>query len=152
VARAQSCKQGYDNFPFHEIILDDDGEYDIDVDFDGTDEKITADENSNILVLKKDMSGVYIDVSTIIPYSIIRIHRCCDVHRAYTVIDHLHHTIYSEAHYSSYDRLICQYRKVGETWIEITPIEPLSIMQYKYLFPVLPKGWVYYGNHGFWKW
>lgn len=152
IAREQLSKQYDDNMPFHEIVLEDDGEYNLDLDFDGIDEKIVADENSNIVVLKTDMAGRQINVSNIIPYSMIRIHRCCAAHRAYTIVNYLLHTIYVEAHYGSCEELICQYRKVGNTWKEIIPVEPLCIMQRNYLFPESPRGWVYYGSLKFWKW
>ena len=43
--------------PFHEITLDDDGVYDLDIDFDGIDDKIVVDEYSNVTVLKKNKHG-----------------------------------------------------------------------------------------------
>ncbi len=151
VAKEQSCKQGYDNLPFHEIILEDDGEYDIDLDFDGTDEKIIADENSNIVVLRKDMSGKYLDVSAVIPYSIIRIHSCCDVHRAYTAINHLQHTIYSESHYGCSEMSIRQFQKVGERWQEVIPVTPSSIIN-KDLYLPRHLFMEYFGSIRHWYW
>ena len=68
--------------PFHEITLDTEGTYDLDVDFDGINERIIADEYSNVTVLKRNILGEQVDVSQEIPYSLIRIHRCCDAHRA----------------------------------------------------------------------
>lgn len=41
--------------PFHEITLDTEGTYDLDVDFDGMNERIIADEYSNVTVLKRNM-------------------------------------------------------------------------------------------------
>ena len=57
----------HEHLPFHEITLDTDGTYYLDVDFDGINEKIIADEYSNITVLKENMHGEEVDVSKEIP-------------------------------------------------------------------------------------
>ena len=112
-------EQNYNNLPFKEFTLDGAGEYELDLDFDGYNEKIIVDENSNISVFKIDQNGEKRDVSNEIPYCMIRIHRCCEAHRAYTTVNYLLHTIYSEAHYGCCDMEKHQFRKVGDKWIVV---------------------------------
>lgn len=137
--------------PFHEITLDDDGVYDLDVDFDGIDDKIIVDEYSNVTVLKKNKHGMYTNVSDQIPYSMIRIHRCCEAHRAYTTINYLQHSIYVEAHYGYSERTVRKFRKINDDWIEIYPIKPLSLLL-ENMFPPKPVGWIDYGSQMVWRW
>ena len=141
----------HEHLPFHEITLDTDGTYYLDVDFDGINEKIIADEYSNVTVLKENMHGEEVDVSKEIPYSLIHIHRCCDAHRAYTTISFSQHTIYTEAHYGYSEKVVRKFRKIESTWMEIYPIKPLSVLL-ENMFPPKPVGWIYYGSHMVWKW
>ena len=143
---------GHNNrLPFHEITLDTDGTYYLDVDFDGINEKIIADEYSNVTVLKENMHGEEVDVSKEIPYNLIHIHRCCDAHRAYTTISFSQHTIYTEAHYGYSEKVVRKFRKIESTWMEIYPIKPLSVLL-ENMFPPKPVGWIYYGSHMVWRW
>ena len=138
--------------PFNEETYDQEGDYLVDVDFDGLNEKIYVDEYSNVKVYKVDSDGSYSkDVSAKIPYCYLRIHRCCPAHRAYTTINYLQKTIYTEAHYGSRDFEKHQYRKIGDSWSEIRPMTPLSIIS-KDLFPPHPRGWVYHWSHPVWEW
>ena len=140
-----------DLLPFHEIILDTDGTYYLDMDFDGINEEIIVDEYSNVTILRRNMHGEKVDVSKEIPYCMMHIHRCCDAHRAYTTINFSQHTIYTEAHYGYSEKVVHKFRKVEGAWMEIYPIKPLSLLQ-KNMFPPKPVGWIYYGSHMIWKW
>ena len=140
-----------DRLPFHEITLDTEGIYDLDVDFDGINERIIADEYSNVTVLKRNILGEQVDITQEMPYSLIRIHRCCDAHRAYTTINFSQHTIYAEAHYGYSEYNIRKFRKIDDSWLEIYPIKPLSLL-IENMFPKKPVGWVYYGSHMVWRW
>ncbi len=137
--------------PFHEITLDQEGIYNIDVDFDGVNERIDVDENSIIMVNKINEYGAYTDVSNEIPYSMIRIHRCCPAHRAYTTINYLQQTIYTEAHYGFCEAKISQYKKVGNNWISVLPIIPLTTV-YKDMFPKNHTIKMYFGSLCYWSW
>ena len=149
------------DMPFHEITVDMEGIYDIDVDFDGVNEAVQVDENGNIKVIKIDESGKHSVVTNEIPYSVIRAHSCCEAHRAYTTFNYLQHTIYSEAHYGGSEREICEYKKVGNDWVLVLPTEPFSMMN-KDLFPQphivqrflgTPCHWCWgNGNGGFYYW
>lgn len=137
---------------FQEETYDQEGDYLADVDFDGNNEKICVDEYSIVKVYKVDRDCLYSrDVSTEIPYCYLRIHRCCPAHRAYTTINFMQKTIYTEAHYGCCDYEIHQYRKIGDSWSEIRPMTPLSILS-KDLYPPLPRGWVYHWSHPVWEW
>ena len=70
-------EQNYNNLPCKEFTLENAGEYKLDLDFDGNNEELLVDENSNIIVFKIDQYGGKCDVSNEIPYSMIRIHSCC---------------------------------------------------------------------------
>jgi len=136
---------------FQDITIDQEGVYEIDLDFDGVNERMAVDENSNIAVHKVNEYGVYVDVSNEVPYSMIRIHRCCEAHRAYTTINYLQQTIYTEAHYGSCDAQIIQCKKVGNDWIWVNPIKPLSIMN-KDLYPQCHIAKRYLGSPCHWSW
>lgn len=145
-------KSGIGSTPFHEVTIDQEGEYYVDIDFDGIEEKVCVGEYSNVEVFKNDGSSFNAkDVSIEIPYCLLRIHRCCPAHQAYTTINYLQKTIFTEAHYGSSDYEIHQYKKIGNNWIEVLPITPLSILQ-RSLYPFQPRGWVYYRSHPVWKW
>ena len=144
-------EQNYNNLPFKEFTLDGAGEYELDLDFDGYNEKIIVDENSNISVFKIDQNGEKKNISNEIPYCMIRIHRCCEAHRAYTTVNYLLHTLYSEAHYGCCDMERHQFRKVGDKWIEEIPIKPLSVIAGD-LHPKRHLFRVYIGQSYFWKW
>lgn len=136
---------------FHEVTLDSDGTYDIDLDFDGLNERIVADEYSNIVIYKIDKDGNQTDVTNNLPYSMIRIHRCCEAHRAYTTINYSLHTIYSEAHYGCNDSEIKHFKKVGNEWRDVLPIIPFSIRN-KDLFPQKHIVQRYYEKTCYWAW
>lgn len=147
-----TCGMGTVYTPFHEETYDQEGDYLTDIDFDGFNEKICVDEYSNVKVYKVDCDGLYSkDVSATIPYCYLRIHRCCPAHRAYTTINYMQKTIYTEAHYGCCDFEIHQYKKVGESWSEIRPMTPLSIIS-KDLYPPHPRGWVYHWSRPVWEW
>lgn len=57
MAKKVMQEQNYNNLPFKEFTLDGAGEYELDLDFDGYNEKIIVDENSNISVFKIDQNG-----------------------------------------------------------------------------------------------
>ncbi len=117
-------------WPFDEVILDDAGEYNIDVDFDGIEEKINVNEYGDVCICKTDsINGCMKDVSEKLPYKDFRVHLCCPAHKAYTIINYTHRTIYIEAHYGATDKEIKQYKIVGNKWIEIFPITPLSVIK-----------------------
>ncbi len=114
---------------FNEITLYYDGEYAVDVDFDGELDKVVVD--------KGDVS-VYIDekdVSLEIPFCWFRAHRCCPPHNAYTTINYSMHSVFVEAHYGCCDKLKKQFVKNDNTWMEIYPLKPFSIIN-ESLFPV----------------
>jgi hypothetical protein len=128
---------GADNprdIPFQEITIDKEGQYDIDVDFDGMNEVVQVDNNGNVEVVKIDKNGKRSVVTNELPYSVIRAHSCCEAHRAYTTFNYLQHTIYSEAHYGGFTREISKYKKVGEDWVQVLPTEPFSMIN-KVLLP-----------------
>ena len=149
------------DMPFHEITIGIEGVYNIDVDFDGVNEGVQVDKNGHLEVVKIDKDRKRSVVTNEIPYSVIRAHSCCEAHRAYTTFNYLLHTIYSEAHYGGFEREICEYKKVGNDWVQVLPTEPFSMMN-KDLFPkpyivqrFLGCTWHWYwGNHfgGFHYW
>ena len=128
--------------PSFELVLYNDGEYEIDLDFDNVKEKLIVDNESNLMVYKKDsITDKEKDVSLEFPYCIYRIHRCCPPHTAYTVINYLNKTIYVEAHYGATLEEIVQWKKVGDTWVEIEPILPTTIRNLFLLAP-LRRPWI----------
>ena len=57
---------GADNptgIPFHEITIDQEGRYDVDVDFDGVNEVIQVDESGNVNVVKIDKYGKLLHIA-----------------------------------------------------------------------------------------
>ena len=144
-------EQNYNNLPCKEFTLENAGEYELDLDFDGNNESLLVDENSNIIVFKIDQYGGKCDVSNEIPYSMIRIHSCCEAHRAYTTINYLLHTIYSEAHYGCCSMERHQLRKVVDKWTEDIPIKPLSIIG-RYMYPKCHLYCSYRGRTYYWVW
>ncbi len=147
------CKESLDEkqsntLPFYEVTLDGGSTHYVDVDFDGKPEKIFRDESGNVYTYKTNKDGKYlIDVSSEIPYCWIKIYLCCPAHKAYTTINYKFHTIYTEAHYGCSDCRINQYKKEGDTWIEILPTRPLSEF-HKYLYPQQ----AYYWDGGIRRW
>ena len=129
-----TCGMGTVYTPFHEETYDQEGDYLTDIDFDGFNDDYER--------------GLFIDH---LPYCYLRIHRCCPAHRAYTTINYMQKTIYTEAHYGCCDFEIHQYKKVGESWSEIRPMTPLSIIS-KDLYPPHPLGWVYHWSRPVWEW
>ena len=137
----QKMTQANDSFLFNEVTLDDNRTYYNDVDFDSNVEKIERKDNGEILVYKADNKGMcVIDVSSDIPYCWIRINLCCPAHKAYTTINYKMQTIYVEAHYGCNDCQINQYKKIGDTWREVLPVKPLSLINQD-LFPMEPFYW-----------
>ncbi|MBR4380309.1 MAG: hypothetical protein IKP48_03545 [Bacteroidaceae bacterium] len=137
----QKMTQANDSFLFNEVTLDDNRTYYNDVDFDNNVEKIERKDNGEILVYKADNKGkCVIDVSSDIPYCWIRINLCCPAHKAYTTINYKMQTIYVEAHYGCNDCQINQYKKIGDTWREVLPVKPLSLINLD-LFPKEPFYW-----------
>lgn len=127
--QVRGARRAKNNFPYNEVTLDDNCTYFCDVDFDGKEEKIEKGDKGEVFVYKTDNRGDYvIDVSSDIPYCWIRINLCCPAHKAYTTINYDMHTIYTEAHYGSSDCQINQYKKIGEEWIEVSPVKPLSLI------------------------
>jgi hypothetical protein len=140
-------KQANNIFPFNEVTLENNCTYYNDVDFDGKAEKIERRDNGYISVYKAGSKGKYdIDVSSDIPYCWIRINLCCPAHKAYTTINYKMQTIYVEAHYGCNDCQINQYKKIGDTWREVLPVKPLSLI-YKDLFPMEAFYWDGYKWH-----
>ena len=138
--------------PFCEITIDDSGLYDVDVDFDGVNERICVDENGYVEVFMNNGAGTFSNnVSNDIPFSSFRVHRCCEAHKAYTTLNYQMKTIYIEAHYGCCNAEKRQYQKVVNGWVEIIPVKPLSILQ-KNLYPSIPVGWVYNYSRPVWKW
>ncbi len=137
----QKMTQANDSFLFNEVTLDDNRTYYNDVDFDNNVEKIERKDNGEILVYKADNKGkCVLDVSSDIPYCWIRINLCCPAHKAYTTINYKMQTIYVEAHYGCNDCQINQYKKIGDTWREVLPVKPLSLINQD-LFPKEPFYW-----------
>lgn len=120
-----------------EAVLYKVGEYEIDLDFDKIKERLTVDNESNLKVYKKDIiTGKEKDVSLEFPYCIYNIHQCCPPHTAYTVINYLNKTIYVESHYGATSEETVQWKKVGDKWVEIEPILPITIRSLFLLAPL----------------
>ena len=136
---------------FNEFTLGGEGEYFIDVDFDGVKESVRV-VDGDVMVRKLDAEkNVCKDVSHEMPYCMIRAHACCDAHAAYTTFNYTERTVYIEAHYGCCEQNVRQFKKIGNGWMEVRPIKPLSILQAN-LRPVFPVGWIYYGSYKVWNW
>ena len=123
--------------PSFELVLNEVGEYEVDLDFDEIKERLTVDDESNLKVYKKDsITGKEKDVSLEFPYCIYKIHPCCPPHNAYTVINYLSKTIYVETHYGATLEEVGQWKKVGDKWVEIEPILPTTIRSLYLLVPL----------------
>ena len=142
-----------DILPFNEISLDEDKNYLMDVDFDEEMEKISRNYNGDVLVYKKDNNGDYSkNVSLEIPYCWIRLNPCCHAHNAFTTINYLSKTIFTESHSGCCYSEQKKYQKIDDSWKEITPIMPLSIINKDLLAPPhLYCEWLW-GDRYAWRW
>ena len=139
--------------PFNEVTLDENKIHLVDVDFDDEMEKISRNNNGDILVYKKDKNGDYTqNVSMEIPYCWIKLNPCCPAHNAFTTINYILKTIYTESNYGCYYCEQKKYQKVDGSWKEITPIMPLSVINKDLLPPPhLYSEWLW-GDRYAWRW
>lgn len=136
---------------FNEFTLDREGEFFIDLDFDG-EKEIVCVVDGDVTVRKFDVEKrVSKDVSLEVPYCMIRAHSCCYAHTAYTTFNYTERTVYAEAHYGGFEVEKRRFKKIGDGWIEISPIKPQSILQTN-LYLTFPVGWMYFGSYKVWKW
>ncbi len=139
--------------PFNEISLDDDTIYFADVDFDKEIEKLSRNNKGDVLVYKKDKNGDFTrNVSLEIPYCWIKFRPCCPAHKAFTTINYLTKTIFTESHYGCCYSEKKKYKKVDDSLKEISPIIPLSILN-KCLLPTihLYSEWIWRDVY-VWRW
>ena len=130
---------------FSETTIDCDGDWYVDVDFDGSYEKVSV-MDGEVFVFKDSQ-----DVSEVFPYSIITAHSCCPAHTAYTTFNYTEHSIYSEAHYGSVDRKIRKIKQTDCGWIDVAAIRPLSII-HKDLYPHICLQRIFLGSSCHWIW
>lgn len=131
--------------PFSEMTLSSDGDWSIDVDFDGADEKVSV-KDGNVFVFKGNK-----DVSKDMPYCLITAHECCSAHTAYTTFNYSDQSIYSEAHYGFADIKIRKIKKTENGWIDVAAIRPLSIIN-KVLYPKNHLQRIFLGSSCHWTW
>ena len=143
ISLSESCAQ--DVRRFDETTLDSEGEWHVDVDFDGVNEKVAVMER-NVIIYKGSE-----DVSKVYPYCLITVHVCCPAHTAYTTFNFTERTIYSEAHYGFANAEIHKIKKTENGWIETAAITPLSVMN-KDLYPHFHLKRIFPGSSCRWIW